>query len=285
MTRTLFLWVTRSAPFNLLTAKHLRAAGHNPLAKPVIETRPLAAAPIRGDATALVFTSPNGVRHHRFDPQCRKLPVFAVGERTASLALEKGYVRVYSAAGDRRDLARLIRARLEPSTNCIVHLSAEMPAGDLTGELGRCGFRAERVAVYETVVVGAENLRPALAALPWIDGILVHSPRAAECVARFLAEMGRPWKGSAYCISEAAAEPLRMIGVKVEVAPRPNDAALRSLIGGRDASEDCPADDRSENMRSDQTVEEPSGATVLAFPRRPVRPLWDPNEPTPPSAA
>jgi uroporphyrinogen-III synthase len=288
----LFLWVTRSAPLNMLTAKHLRAAGHNPMAIPVLETRPLPHRLNAFGASALVFTSPNGVRHHLFSSALRTVPVFAVGDRTASLAREAGYRSVRSAQGNVSDLLRLIRATLQPPGR-IIHLCAVAPAGDLTGELNNAGFRAERLHVYETVPRGAEHLRPALASLPWSDGVIIHSPRAAEQVASFLADLGAGWSGTAYCISDAAAAPLRRLGVDTQVAPEPSDESLRSIIGtsagvpterffhpfgptsGSRATEDLHA--ANEGML-------PSG-TILPFRRRPTSWAVDPDDPLPPSAA
>ena len=289
----MFLWITRTSPLNMLTAKHLRAAGHNPMIIPVLETRPLPHRLNAFGADALVFTSPNAVRHHRFSPVFAMIPAFAVGDRTARLAREAGYRKVSSARGNRSDLRKLICEKLQPPGR-IIHLCAVAPAGDLVGELSEAGFRAERLHVYETVPSGPEYLGAALAALPWSDGVIVHSPRAAEQVAPFIAGLGGRWSGTAYCISEAAAAPLRRLaGVRVEVAPEPNDASLRSIIGTASAS---PADpflprlDRFSGTRPAGDLRPANEAilpsdSIVPFPRRPVARNWDPDDPLPPSAA
>lgn len=275
--RPLFLWVTRSAPFNHETAEHLQAAGHNPLKLPVLHTRPLEHDRVSADVDALVFTSPNGVRHHRFCESLAGTPVFAVGDRTAKLARDAGYANVTSAGGDVVDLYDLIRTRLVPPAR-IVHLSAAAPAGDLVGQLRQVGFDAERRSVYESVDTEFDQLRPALAALPWVDGVIIHSPRAGKRVASFLADLSGRWNGAAYCISEAAAAPLKRLGgVRTEVARRPNDRALRDLVVAT-TNEDQDKDP------SDKTST-PGQGVVVPFRRPNLPPAPHPDDPTPPSAA
>ena len=268
----LFLWVTRTSPFNLLTAKHLRAAGHNPLAIPVLETRPLAHRINAFGASAFIFTSPNGVRHHDYSPAFQAMTVFAVGDRTANLARETGYQRVYSAKGNALDLLDLIRRKLDPPAR-VLHLSAAEPAGDLIGGLQRAGYRAEAVHVYEAFASEAQSLRPALASLPWSDGVVIHSPRAGALVASFLSDLPG-WKGVAYCISDAAAAPIRQLeGIAVKVAPEPNDASLRSIIGAQ-----------PERRLQAANESGPASDTVIPFRRPQIWQVPEPDDP-PPSAA
>jgi uroporphyrinogen-III synthase len=266
-TRRLFLWVTRTVPFAMLTAKHLHAAGHNPLMAPVLETRSLPHRLEADGIDALVFTSPNGVRHHAFDPALSSVPVFAVGERTASTARQTGYENVLSAGGNVHDLRALICKRLTAPAR-LAHLSAAKPAGNLVAELCEAGFDARHIPIYEAVECGRDTLRPALAALPWIDGVLIHSPRAGAIVAGFLDEMGGHWDGIAYCISPAAAAPFeRLRGIATRVAPHPNDAALRGIVG-------LPA-----------ATGLPPVSNVVAFPQLRTIQAWGPDDPVPPSAA
>ncbi len=277
--RPLFLWVTRSSPFNFETAERLRAAGHNPLKIPVLRTRPLDHDIGTPGIDALVFTSPNGIRHHRFRPSLAAIPVFTVGDRTANLVREAGYGNVTSAGGDVVDLYELIRTRLVPPAR-IIHLSAAAPAGDLAGELRRLGFDAERRPVYETLDTEFPQLRPALAALPWIDGVIIHSPRAGARVASFLADLGDRWNGAAYCISEAAAAPLKRLGgVRTKVARRPNDRALRDLVLA------MANDDRGKGKSDEIPTPAPGQGIVVPFRRPSPPPVPSPDDPVPPSAA
>src|SRR5690606_26051329 len=65
MTKEL-VWVTRTDPFNRLTAKRLAGAGYEPLSAPALRVVAMPARPLTAVPEALVFTSLNGVRMHRF---------------------------------------------------------------------------------------------------------------------------------------------------------------------------------------------------------------------------
>ena len=231
MSSSQFLWVTRSSPYAFLTGHHLRAAGHNPLVMPVLTIRPISYEPLTKPPDALVFTSAHGVTHHLFDPEMAEVPVYVVGQRTERTARDVGYRDVISADGNVGDLYDLITARA-PRGSSVVHFGALEPAGDLARDLVGQGFSAQHVAVYESLDVPSNMLRPALAALPWIDGVLEHSPKAGRRLARFLTECGDLWHGTVFCISRAAAEPIsEMINAPVRVAQFPTENSLIALIG------------------------------------------------------
>src|SRR3546814_514508 len=134
MTRGL-VWVTRTDPFNRLTAKRLAGAGYTPLSAPALRIVAAPAPPLTAVPDALVFTSLNGVRLHRFSPALAGLPVFAVGDHSARYARAQGYRRVTSAAGNIVDLCQAIRLGLRAPAD-ILHLGAMSPAGDLAAMLG-----------------------------------------------------------------------------------------------------------------------------------------------------
>lgn len=231
--KSLYLWVTRSAPFAHLTAQHLRAAGHSPLVAPVLGIVPAPASSPAEVPDMLVFTSRQGVRHHPLDTRFVHVPVFTVGDRTAKAAEAAGYDNVHSADGNVTDLANLILARATGAAH-IVHYGAREPAGDLVGQLCAAGHRAERICVYASREAEAGELGAVTASLPWLDGILLHSPRAARRVAALLQASDWRWSGTAYCISEAAALPFAVLpGVRTAVAAKPNEQALLELLEER----------------------------------------------------
>lgn len=227
-------WVTRTAPFNRLTARRLRAGGFDPLVEPALRVNPLPANGPMPVPDALVFTSLQGVRHHRFFPSLAHLPVFAVGGHTARFARLQGYRHVASAWGDVHDLRALIRAEV-PLGAVVLHLSAARPAGDLVGMLAEDGYRARRRCVYETVE--AADLEGVAGQLSEVEAILIHSARAGRHVATWLARRSPHWSGRVCCISAAAAEPFRgFANAGIAIAARPNEAALLDLLlsdGGR----------------------------------------------------
>ncbi len=224
----LFLWVTRSAPYNRLTGHRVRGIGHTVLTSPVLKVRPTAAfsPPMRPDV--IVFTSAQGVRHHPLDPAYLDVPVFTVGDRTAEAAGRRGYRHLYSARGNLSDLQRLIVTTV-PRPAYVVHFSAMEPAGDLVGYLNMSGYEADRYVVYETEPVEDEALVRAFQALPALDGIITHSAKGARRLAQIIS--GRRWHGIVFCISEACAAELREVpGLLVEVAARPTEQSLMNLL-------------------------------------------------------
>src|SRR3546814_18556688 len=90
---------------------------------------------------ALIFTSLNGIRLHRFLPALANRQVFAVGDHSARFARAIGYRRVMSASGNVSDLAKLIVAHSVPGST-VLH------------KIGRASGR-ERVGPYVLISVVA----------------------------------------------------------------------------------------------------------------------------------
>lgn len=224
------VWVTRTAPHNLLTARRLRTSGFSPLVQPVLLVRPTSPAEPIAVPDALVFTSLQGVRLHRFFPSLASLPVFAVGDHSARFAKLRGYRKVASAGGDVHDLRKLIRNTL-PRGARILHFSAAQPAGNLLEMLREDGLMARRICVYETVEATSLDLEQVAGKLPQIGSILIHSPRSGLHIAHWLYQQMPAWDGMAVCISSAAALPFReLASVQTLIAARPNEAALLATL-------------------------------------------------------
>ncbi|WP_082545407.1 uroporphyrinogen-III synthase [Sphingomonas sp. Root50] len=226
------IWVTRTGPHNRLTARRLQAAGWEPIVQPVMTVSPIVNCAPMAVPDALVFTSLQGVRLHPFFPSLAKLPVFAVGDRTARFARIRGYSNVLSASGDVHDLRALINHHM-PARSEILHISALQPAGDLLGMLRRDGFLARRRCVYQTIDAPVIDLEWAVGALPDISHILIHSPRAGLRVATILRKEYHMWHGTIACISPAAARPFSKLPVTTTIANAPTEAALLRTLPGR----------------------------------------------------
>lgn len=222
------IWVTRTAPHNLLTARHLRRLGWDVLVQPVLNVATIANEAPLEVPDALIFTSLQGVRLHSFYPGLAGLPTFAVGDHTARFARIQGYRHVRSACGDVHDLRAIIREGMPPGSR-ILHFSARSPAGDLLGMLRGDGFVARRRCVYETIEASRIDLEWVVGVLHKIDHIIVHSPRAGRRVASLLFDEGRFWSGTILCISAAAAEPFRHLPVETKVANAPTERALLEI--------------------------------------------------------
>lgn len=222
------LWVTRSSPFNLLTAQHLRAMGHVVLAEPLFEIRRTESPILPFDPELIVFTSVHGVRHHPYRADWADIPVLTVGDRTAAAARRCGYHQVGSAHGNLQDLQKLILRSAVAGTR-LVHFGATEPAGDLSGYLRSRGFYAEFQKVYEAVSRPVPEILKALADRAKVGGIVIHSPKSSRRVANSIVETG--WSGQIFCLSRACAEELPFHGkTKVESATRPTEDSLMDLI-------------------------------------------------------
>ena len=228
------IWVTRTSPDAEATAERLRALGHAPLVAPVLELRPIGGpGPSLDGIGALAFTSRNGVT--AFAAVCteRSLPVFAVGAATARAARAAGFAAVHAADGDVGTLAALIVERRDGFSGVLLHPGAHELAADLSGALLAHDIAARAHAVYRTDPARLPlAVTAALAAQPMeLDAILVHSPRAAQCLAG-VADLQRAAQLiDAYCISAAAAAPLWSLSLRsVAVAPHPDETALLNLL-------------------------------------------------------
>jgi uroporphyrinogen-III synthase len=227
------IWVTRASPGAEATAARLEAMGLAPLVDPLLEVRDLSPSLDLTGVAALAFTSINGVAAFARLHADRGRPVFAVGDRTARAAREAGFETVASADGDVEALAALILGQAGRLDGAVLHPCALEPAGDLVSLLAAAGLSARRVAIYETT--DRDPAPATLAGLDALEAVLLHSPRAARVLSRWLME--RPAPGlRALCLSAAAAEPLGTparagrLG-RVTSAPRPTETALLDLLG------------------------------------------------------
>ncbi|PQA89750.1 uroporphyrinogen-III synthase [Hyphococcus luteus] len=231
-------WITRTAPGNHRTAEGLTKLGHISFLMPVLEIIELRAVIASCNADAIVFSSANAVRMHNPRSEFLDLPVFAVGDHTASEAMRAGYRNVYSADGDVRSLEKLIRQRSAVGGR-ILHLSARDPAGDLLGALESAGYRQKRKAVYESRPVTRDRLNCIASILDRLHGIVIHSPKAGSVVAAFLRSQIKTWEGSVYCISPAAAFPFDAVkSARIFIADHPSEESMIRLIA--DSGDDEP---------------------------------------------
>ena len=217
------LWVTRSQPGAGRTADALRGMGHDPVIQPVLDAEPLDVGLNLTRVAALAFTSGHAVRAFAALSPRRDLPVFTTGEATAAQARRDGFAEVSSADGDAQDLAHLILQH--PPGGEVLWPCAEEPARDLAALLAHGGVTAIRQPVYRTVIATE-------AAPHRLDGVLIHSARAAQALAKLLpAPDARAL--SLYALSAAAAEPLANHPFHRRIlATRPEESALLSLIAG-----------------------------------------------------
>lgn len=231
------LLLTRPLPDAERTAAALRAGGHGVVIAPLLNIEPIANAEIgAGPWAAVLVTSANAAHaialHARRDALLR-VPVFAVGERSAQAMGRTGFTDVTSADGNVNDLAKLVAARLTAPAR-LLYLAGEERSGDLAGAVGAEGFTVDTVVVYRAVAAEQFPQAAADALVSGLDGVLHYSRRSAEAyikAARHSDILGKALGVTHYCLSAQVAEPLAAAGARVSVSPQPNEAALLALIG------------------------------------------------------
>ncbi len=225
------VWITRAQPGASATGERVARLGLVPLVHPLLETRPLGegALDLSGLA-AVAFTSANAVRACSARGVRGAPPLaFAVGEATAAAAREAGFAEVVSAKGDVAALARLILATRGAGrlSGPILHLSAEAPAGDLTGALTAGGLDARRLDLYRTDPVTLDAA--AWAGVETVRAVLLHSPRGGEFLAQAL--IGRPaFRPALIGLSAAVLAPVAALGLPTFAAAAPTETDLLDTL-------------------------------------------------------
>lgn len=231
--------VTRPQPDDEATAASLRARGFKVLKAPMLRFEPL---PFRDESEAnygaVVVTSANALRG--IAPQLEshkllRLPLFAVGEHTASAAREAGFANVVSAGGDagalRDRVLAGVKAKQLKKTSPLLYLAGVDLARDLAGELGERGFTVVTQTTYRMAAVSAlpREACDAFAANA-IEAVLHYSRRSARAFLEAARASGVEISALSIpqcCISEGTASVLRDAGAtQIMVAASPDENAL-----------------------------------------------------------
>lgn len=228
-TKTWTIWITRAEPAASATSAKVRALGFETVVAPLLAVRAIAGARVElADAAALAFTSANGVAAFARLKLERGLPVFAVGDATATAARAAGFADVVSAKGDVAALAAVLAARKAELHGAIIYPAGARPARDLAGLVAGVGLEVRQVAVYEIVRMSPSDAF--MARLSNIDAVLIHSARAAEALAGVLKQHPAA-QLVACCLSPQTARPLAGAGLaEVRVAAAPHEDALLALL-------------------------------------------------------
>ncbi|MGN6571910.1 MAG: uroporphyrinogen-III synthase [Pseudolabrys sp.] len=225
--------ITRPQPNGERSAKALRAQGHDVLLAPLMRVEPIA-ADLAGDWSAVVVTSANAPAALNAPRELLKLPLFAVGARSAETARQAGFTDVTSADGDVHELVRLIVQR-HRGTAPILYLAGDHRAADFVGALARHGIATEMRVVYRAVTAPFPARLTDALRNGTLDAVLHYSNRSAEnyVAGARTAGVAREALGVRHlCLSEQVAAPLRTAGAAdVAVAKHPDEAALIELLG------------------------------------------------------
>jgi uroporphyrinogen-III synthase len=233
------LLVTRPQPDNETTAVALRARGLDVLLAPMLRFEPVALKhDPEIDYGAVVATSANAFRALEGDaalPTLLKLPLFAVGERTARAAGEAGFAKVIVAGGDasalRDEIVAAAKARRLKKSQPLLYLAGADLARDLAAELGGLGFEVATQTVYRMAPVpNLPNEVCEAFAASRIEAVLHYSRRSARAFVDAARDAGMEISALAIpqcCLSEAVAAVVREGGAtQVMVARSPDESAL-----------------------------------------------------------
>lgn len=230
------LALTRPHDDSERTAAALRTRGHDVLVAPLMQVESVAAA-IRASWAAVIVTSanaPGAIAAHPARAALIKLPVFAVGRRSADACRQAGFTDVVTAGGDLRDLVRLIVERRADAKGPLLYLAGEDRAADLIGELAVHGIAAEMAVVYRAATAPYPPELVAALKAGEIDAVLHFSKRSAENYLAGAIQAGIAKQALAVrhlCLSAQIAEPLKAAGAdRVAVAAHPDEASLIALI-------------------------------------------------------
>jgi uroporphyrinogen-III synthase len=225
--------VTRPQADAERTATALRTRGHDVLVTPLMRVEPIA-ADLGGQWSALAITSanaPNAIARNPVRDKLIKLPLLAVGRRSAEAARGAGFTDVTSANGDVGELVHLIAAGRKDETP-VLYLAGEDRATDLVAELSAKGIVVEMRVVYRAVTMPLpESLIEALKAGE-VDAVLHFSRRTAEnyvAGAKSAAVVGPALAVRHLCLSAQVAEPLAGAS-HILIAARPDEATLIELL-------------------------------------------------------
>src|SRR5882672_10925356 len=174
--------LTRPQADSERTAAVLRARGHAVLVAPLLQVEPVATN-FSGGWGGVIITSANAPIAIAGHPACEalfKLPLFAVGRRSADAARQAGFSNVITAGGDVSDLVRLIAARRADAAAPLLYLAGEDRAADLVAELIAHGIAAEMAVVYRAVTAPFPPALTAALKAGEVDAVLHFSKRSAE---------------------------------------------------------------------------------------------------------
>jgi uroporphyrinogen-III synthase len=224
--------VTRPLPDGERTAATLRARGYDVLLAPLMVVRPVP-ADLSGEWAAVIITSAHAVRV--LNPQqlvrLAKLPLYAVGERSAEAAREAGFKEVHSADADADALIRLICERARHSGS-LLYLAGEDRAADIEAELDKRGIKARTVVIYKNITSGFSPELIAALRSGTVDTVLHFSRRSAENYINGATEAGvraAALTPRQLCLSAQIAEPLQG-DATIAVAAHPDEASLLALL-------------------------------------------------------
>jgi len=231
--------VTRPHPDNEATASNLRARGYDVWLAPVLKFEPVT---FRDEGEigygSIIATSANAIRAilpRLQELQLLKLPLFAVGESTASVARASGFAKVIVAGGNavalREKVLQSARDKVVKKKDTLLYLAGADLSRDLAAELSASGFNVVTQTTYRMTPI--KHLPQKVCdgfAVNGIEAVLHYSRRSARAFLEAARSEGVEISALAIpqcCLSESVAGVLREAGAtQVVVATAPDENAL-----------------------------------------------------------
>jgi uroporphyrinogen-III synthase len=235
--------VTRPHPDAETTAATLRARHFEVLLAPMLRFEPAA---FHDDTEAryggLIVTSANALRAIETDLKASrllKLPLFAVGEHTATVARDLGFEQVIPARGDsaalRDCVLGAVKSKVIKKAHPLLYLAGADLARDLAGDFRERGFTVVTQATYRMVPLSILPRETCEAfAANQVEAVLHYSRRSAGAFLQAVRAAGMEISALSvpqFCISTGVAAVLREAGATVVMAAAsPDENALFALL-------------------------------------------------------
>jgi len=240
--------VTRPGDDGTALAELLGARGVESVVEPLLAIKQIEGPALAlEDVQAFLLTSANGVRALARRTDRRDIPVYAVGDATATTARGSGFTQVHSAAGNVETLAELVTELLKAEDGLLLHVAGSAVAGDLIGLVEAAGFKCTREVLYEAV--NERSLTSStIAAIKdnHIEAVTLYSPRSAEIFVELIrkARLVRSCRNMlAICLSQAVVDKISELHWQdIHIAAEPNQEALLDLVAALNDAKDTTAE-------------------------------------------
>ena len=226
--------VTRPIKDGTRTIERLKEEGIEAVLAPVTAIVGTRNAVPHATFDAILISSANAIRHlpDNARGQLINVPTFCVGEKTASVARDAGFLSVTTGGGDGRALVSLVVSKFQAPAS-LLYLTGTPRKPFIEDGLKTKGFNPSVVELYQTVLIdhwpGAARLE-----VETCDNGLHFSRASVEALLKAAENTGLSdfLHGLNHlCLSADVAEPLRQAGcTKLIIAPKPTEEDLLALL-------------------------------------------------------
>lgn len=228
------IWLTRPAADSARLAARLQS--HPTLIAPVITIEPID-APLPDMPDAVLLTSRHAAEYLAHTPAAwRKLPVYCVGQATASAACAQGFTLTHADSGDVMSL--LVPLRQLPPGSRILYLSGTERRVDISAQLSAQAIAVQVLEVYRAAALTSLG-QPAAKALAagGIGGVVFFSPRSAKIGCQLMMQAGLADEAKridAFCLSESVAGAAQLLPWRsLHICAIPTTQSMIELIASQ----------------------------------------------------